>query len=427
MVKRRHRKEILTGVEIGTGTIKVVMGEFLPENVLSIIGVGEAPSLKVVKGDLVDPRPVQDQLQKALLAAEHASGVEIDKIVLAVTGSHIGSVNSIGSTVINAADRRISEEDRDTALRNAWSYTLPPNRRPIHFFNRQFRVDGIRDANNPVGLIGSKLEADVHIIYGQNNHLESARSLILEVFGDDPILDCVFSPVAAAAAAFSPEDAEKGALIIDIGAGVTEYAVFQGFGKETSCFHSGQITVGCDHLVNDLSLGLRLPFGKCRQLLEGLWALQGAAVMKPDGRTRLTEIEDLGQKMRHIPVSTVEHIIEQRLQELFTVIRNDLEEQQVLGRIGNGATLCGGGALIPRIDDLAQSVLDMPACIGRPRSVNGQKEIITSPRFMTPIGLLRVGKKLLEAEKEKEPLTPMKIIKEEVRKFILSLKDMVRW
>ena len=131
MAKRRHRKELLTGVEIGTGTIKVVMGEFLPENVLSIIGVGEAPSLKVVKGDLVDPRPVQDQLQKALLTAEQASGVEIERIVLAVTGSHMGSVNSIGSTVINAADRRISEEDRDIALRNAWSYTLPPNRRLV--------------------------------------------------------------------------------------------------------------------------------------------------------------------------------------------------------------------------------------------------------------------------------------------------------
>jgi len=427
MVKRRHRKEILTGVEIGTGSIKVVMGDFLPENVLSIIGVGEAPSLKVVKGDLVDPRPVQDQLQKALLAAEHASGMEIEQIVLAVTGGHMGSVNSIGSTVINAADRRISEEDRDIALRHAWSYTLPPDRRPFHFFNRQFRVDGIRDANNPVGLIGSKLEADVHIIFGQNNHLETARSLILEVFGDDPILDCVFSPVAAAAAAFSPEDVEKGALIIDLGAGVTEYAVFQDFGKEVSCYHSGQITVGCDHIVNDLALGLRLPFGKCRQLLDGLWSLQGSAIMKPDGRTRLTELEDLGQKLRQIPVSTVEQIIELRLHELFTAIRNDLMEHQALGRIGNGATLCGGGALIPRIDELAQTVLEMPVTIGRPRSVNGQKEIITSPRFMTPIGLLRVGRKMLEAELEKEPLTPVKIINSEVRKFFLSMKDLVRW
>jgi len=393
-MSKRQKREILTAVEVGTHTIKVVMGEFLPDQVLSLIGVGVEPSRKVMKGEVVDAGVVQEQLQKALVAAEDASGADIENIFLAVTGGHIGSVNSVGSTLTNSQDHRIYEEDRDAAMQNAVGFTLPPDKRPMHFFPRQYRVDG-REVNNPVGMFGGKIEADAHIVYGLANRLEISRNMIVEAVGlESEPRDLVFSAVAAGIGAFGREEIEQGALIIDLGAGVTEYAVFQG---TEQCLHTAQITVGCEHIANDLSLGLRLPILRGRELLERLGHFGAAAVMTPDGNTRLTQVElAQGKPPRSIPVSSVEQIVEMRLQELFEHILADLAAKDMIKRIGYGAKLCGGGALIPRITELAQRVFEMPVEVARPRLVSGQKEIVNSPVFVTPIGVLRYGKAMLE-------------------------------
>lgn len=404
---RRQKREILTAVEVGTHTVKVVMGEFLPDGVVSLIGVGVEPSRKVVKGEVVDALAVQEQLQKALVAAEEASGVPIDNLFLVVTGGHIASVNSVGSTLTNSQDHRIFEDDRDAAMQNAMGFALPPDKRALHFFQRQYRVDG-REVDNPVGMFGGKLEADAHIVYGQLNRLELSRSMIVEAVGlDDEPREMVFAAVAAGMGTFGREEVEKGALIIDLGAGVTEYAVFEG---TEQCLHTAQITVGCEHVANDLSLGLRLPIQRGRELLEGLGSrFEGAAVMTPDGHTRLTQVDlSPGKPPRAIPVSSVEQIVEMRIQELFEHILADLTAKDMVKRIGYGVRICGGGALIPRITDLARRVFEMPVEVARPRLVNGQKDIINSPVYVTPIGALRYGKMMMDqGGRGRVPVTEM--------------------
>lgn len=396
MGKRRH-KQVLTAVEIGTRWVKVVIGEFQEDGVLNLLGVGEEPSLKVMKGEISDPAVVQEQLQKAMVNAEDAAGgVQIENVFLLVTGSHIGSVNSVGSMVINSDDPHVSEEDREAALQNAWGYTFPPDRATLHHFRRQFTVDG-REVDNPVGLFGSKLEADVHIIYGQLNRLQNSRNMIVEAMGaeESEPQELIFSGVAAGLGVFEPEEVEKGAMVIDLGAGVTEVAVFT---REDRCLYSGQVTVGCEHLANDLSLGLHLPVQRCREMLETLDAVGAKAVMTQDGNARLLEVDvATGRPPRKVPVSTVEQILELRLQELFSVIRDQLEAKRMLNRIGFGIKLVGGGALIPQVTDLARRVFEMPVSVGVPRLVNGQKEVIASPRFVAPLGALRLGRSMLKA------------------------------
>ena len=184
-------------------------------------------------------------------------------------------------------------------------------------------------------------------------------------------------------------------MVIDLGAGVTEYAVFAG---DHCCLHSGQLTVGCDHVANDLSLGLHVPIQRARDLLAELGTV-GSAIMTPDGHTRLLPVETVpGRPPRHIPASSVESIVEMRLQELFTVILADLQKQDMLKRIGWGIKLVGGGASIPRITELARRVFEMPVEVGMPALVNGPKQILDSPRYATPIGVLRYGQQNLPSQ-----------------------------
>ena len=422
MGKRRRRREVLTAVEIGTRSIKVVIGEFHEDHVLTLLGIGEEPSMKVMKGEIGDPQTVQKQLDKALVAAEDAAGEPIKNVFLAVTGSHLGSVNSIGSTIIHSYDPHITAEDVELAEQNVWNCTLPPDREILHRFRRQYLVDG-REVDNPVGLFGGKLEADGHIIFGQQNRLNSSRHLITEAIGteEDEPKAVVFSGVAAALGVLGPEETEKGAMVIDLGAGVTEYAVFTG---EARCLHSGQVTVGCEHLANDLSLALQLPVQRCRELVEGMKDLGAKARMTQDGGTRMLDVEPTpGKPLRKIPVATVEHVVELRLQELFQIIRHDLESKDMLKRIGSGIRLTGGGALIPEILDLARQIFDMPVTLGTPRLVNGPKEIINSPRYATPIGILRFGR---TAMANLQP--PVLSLFEQLRQDILSIfRLLMRW
>jgi len=386
----KQKPEILTGVDFGSSTVKVVMGALLPDDEISIVGSAEVPSLKIVKGEVVDASVVQEQLERALAAAEQDAGMEIGHTFLSVTGGHIRTVNSIGSTMVTSPDRKIAENDVVTAGRNAHAYTLPPDKKVLHYFDRSYWIDGSREVVNPQGLVGTKLEADVHIIFGQHNRLETNCRMIADVMSY-PATDVAFAPVAAGYATFSTEEAERGALLIDIGAGVTEYIVFYGPG----CCHSGQLAVGCDHIANDLAIGLRLPMPKWRKILHEL-ADFGSSVMNPDGRARLMAVDNLTQGVRHIPISTIEQIIELRLQELFETILQDLEKHDARRRIACGVRLAGGGACIPDVDRLAEHVFKMPVAIARPHLLSGDQETLNCPRFITPLGLIRWGKLMLE-------------------------------
>jgi len=389
--------ETLTSVEIGTSTVKVVVGGFLPDDVLSILGVGTVPSLKVVKGCVREAAVVQEQLEQALLQAEHAAGVEIGDVILAVTGGDILSTTTLGSSPVQDPESRIEEEDLITAVRNARAFTLPPDRQVVHYLDRRYFVDGLHELSNPIGQVGSRLEAELHVVYGEHNLLETRCGLLAEALGV-PAVDMAFSAVAAAFGVFTREELEHGSCVIDIGAGCTEYAVFHGAG----CFHSGQVAVGCDHIVNDLSVGLRLPMPKCRKILHDLGTF-GSAVMNPDGRTRLMEVSGRAKDKRLVPISTIEQIIELRLQELFEVILHDLRERDAVMRINGAVALVGGGALIPDIDRLAAHVLKMPAVVSRARLVSGPQEVITSPVYVTPLGLLRWGRFVLEIGASEDP------------------------
>lgn len=395
----RQKRQVLTGIEIGSSTIKVLMGEFPGGEELTILGSAQFPSLKVLKGGIVNANAVRDQLMKALAKAEQVSGLDVGPVFLSVTGGHIRVLTSVGRTGIQASNRRIAEHHVVNAQENARGYFLQPDQRVLHHLDRRYLVDGEREVADPVGQVASRLEADVLVVYGKHNSIETSCRMVYDALGY-PAEDVAFAGIAAGFGALATEEMERGALVIDIGAGVTEYVLFHGPGA----FHCGQLTVGCEHVANDLAIGLRLPMPKCRKILQELSQLGGTAEMTPDGRTRMREFETLGSAVRAIPLSTIEQVIELRLRELFDTILSDVRTHQGLSRIAQGIVLTGGGALIPGIERLAGRVFETPVRIGRPHLVCGVKHVATSPEYVTAAGLLRWGRISLDIKDSEPPL-----------------------
>ncbi len=417
---RRRKKDILTGIELGTAHVKVVMGEFLSGEVVSIIGAAQVSSLhKVRKGSVLDAPAVQEQLAQALTISEKESGVEIEDVFLAVTGGHIGSTTSVGNAPVQNPDRIITEEEVVTAVRNARSCRPPPEQYHINSIDRRFLVDDIREVANPIGQVGNRLQAEVHMIYGDRGAVDTARTLVAEVLGY-PETARAFSAVADTFALFSAEEQRRGTLVVDVGAGVTEYAVFHGPG----CFHSGQVAVGCEHAVNDLAVAFRLPAPRAAGILHNL-ADFGSAVARPDGRKRLVEVETTSGKSRCIPASTIEQVIELRLRELFDVVAADLRKAGAFQRVSNGVVLCGRGARIPGIVPLAHQVFEMPVRVGAPYLASGPREVIADPGFVTPIGLLRFGRKVREIDRESPGLFEQ--LRSDARRVLDLTKRAFRW
>jgi len=419
---RKPKRHILTGIEIGTSTIKVVMGEFLPDGVLAITGVGQAPSLHVQKGEVLDVEGVRDQLARAVSAAENASGQDIKgPIFLAATGAHIRSMVTVGRTMVQGQGHRVTEEDVVTAVQAARGYTLPPDQRKMHTWERSFQVDAGAQVTNALGRTGDWLAAEVLLVVGEHGPLETLCSMVQDLMGFRA-RDIAFSGVADCFAAFGPEDAEQGHLLIDIGAGVTEFVVFQGNG----CYDAGLITIGCDHIANDLAIALRLPLARCKALVRDMREMGCSAGVSPHGEDRTVDIRTGPGGGRRVPCSSLEKVVELRLGEVFEIIRDQLDRHHDLERIGGGARLCGGGALIPGIDALARTVLGMPAQIATPRLLSGQQDILTAPHYMTPIGLLRWGRMVMDIDGEGNPVSVRQQVLREMGLLTGILKDSLR-
>ena len=415
-------REIHTGVELGTSSIKIVMGEFSDDDQLDIVGYGEVPSLKVRKGEPVNVGIVEEQLERAFQMAESSAETDvIGHVFLAVTGSHIRTFSNAGVHSLAPNNPVISDEDVVMALDAARRVSLEEEEFPVHFMNRHFRVDKQVELNNPVGQAGKELEANMHVVAGDRNRLETSCALLANILGEHPATDIIFSPLAAALAILNPETAKQGILVIDIGEGITEYVCQHGPG----CRHSGQFAVGCANLVNDLMIGLGFSMPQAREILHSL-ADFGSAVWKNDGRERMTNVASEGTQSRLVPASSIEQIIRLRLEEIFLLIRGELERTDEISSIAGGIRLCGGGALIPGVADLGVEVFGLPVEQARARSISGPEEVCHSPRFITPIGLLRWGQTILTRDTPPEkPLA--KLLRDDLHTMGKVIRDALHW
>jgi cell division protein FtsA len=281
-----------------------------------------------------------------------------------------------------SADREITQDDVDDVVKNAKSVNLPAENSILHAIRQHFVVDGQQGVTNPVGMLGARLEVDVHVVHGITNRVHNAvrtvKGLQLEVES------VVFNGLAASLAVLTNQQKEMGALVIDLGGGTTNYVVY----TDGIIKHTGVLAVGGDHVSNDLAFGLKLPLGRA----ESLKIEHGSALLDDAARGQeITFDRDASGAKRSVSKEQLQLIMAARMEEIFQLIAEDIENAGLLNYLGSGVFLCGGGARIPRIDTLASQIFGQPVSLGRTNCINGIKAALDHPEFATAIGLVRFG------------------------------------
>ena len=291
-------------------------------------------------------------------------------------------------------DREITDDDVQDVIKNARAINLPAENKVLHVIRQHFLVDGQDGIVNPVGMLGARVEVDVHVVHGNFNRLQNPiraiKNLQLEID------DVVFCGLASSLALLNNHQKEMGSLVIDIGAGTTEYAVYSnGIIK-----HTGVIAVGGDHLSNDLAYGLKVPLGRAEQLKID----HGSALVEPEikGHT-ITLTNDLGIAEKTINLEHLRRIMSLRLAEIFQLIATELDQSDLLNYVREGVFLTGGCSRIAGIQTLAKQVFHLPVSIGKTNSISGLKSALDQPEFATAIGLARFGSFEMRKRSQEKP------------------------
>lgn len=374
---------IIVGLEIGTSKVCAVVGELHGDGALNIVGLGQARSRGVRKGEICDAPMAEEDVRHAIVEAEQMADVEIRSVYLGVTGGHLRGFNNRGVHPVVSADREISEADVQDVIKNAKTINLPAQNHVVHAIRQHFLVDGQDGISNPVGMLGARVEVDVHVVHGNLNRLQNAirsvKGLQLEVD------DIVFTGLASSLALLTNEQKELGSLVIDIGGGTTEYVVYaNGIIK-----HTAVLAVGGDHISNDLAYGLKVPLSRAEQL-----KIEYGSALVDDppctGQT-ITIANELGMPLKVVNLENLRRIMSLRLEEIFQLILQDLEQVDALNYLRAGVFLCGGGSRIPQIAKLAEQTLQMPVSLGKTNSISGLKSALDQPEFASAIGLVKFG------------------------------------
>lgn len=382
---------IYVGLEIGTSKVCMVVGEVRDDGAIKILGVGQHPSAGVRKGEIVDPDTVQTCLHDALMRAEERSDVEINTVFLAVTGSHIQSLNNRGTIRVSDEEMEITGEDLDEVKKIARDVPLPKENGYIHSIVQHYFVDGQEKVLNPVNMLGQKLEADYHIIHGVKTRIQNAIRCVREVPLE--VEDIVFSPVAAAQVVLNREAKNEGALLLDIGGGTTDYICF----VDGAVVASGCAPIGGDHITNDIALVLKIPLARAEKLKVN----HGSASLKNIKKEEITIEGDSGKKVEQ---ELLNQIMNARLTELLTVVAEPLRKQGCLDKLGSGIFLTGGSSLMKGIDDVTEEIFGVPVQKAGAASMSGPAALFENPQYATPVGLIRYAQLLDEQRPRKGAL-----------------------
>jgi cell division protein FtsA len=373
---------IIVGLEIGTSKICAVVGEVNDAGALSIVGVGQSRSRGVRKGEVASPAAAAEDVRNAIVEAEQMADVEIRSVYLGVTGSHVRGFTNHGVHPVASADREITSDDVQDVVRNAKAINLPAENYVVHAIRQHFRVEGQDRILDPIGMFGARVEVDVHVIHGNFNRLQNpirvVKGLLLEVES------IVFNGLASALALLSTEQKELGALVIDLGGGTTEFVVYSGGIVK----HAGVLAVGGDHVSNDLAYGLKVSLGRAEQLKVDHGA---ARVTEADKGSTLSHQDEHGLPLKTVNLEHLRRIMGLRLEETFELIEAQLAQAGLLDYLRAGVVLCGGGARVPGIQQLAEDVFQLPTQLGKTNSVSGLKSALDQPEFATAIGLVKYG------------------------------------
>ncbi|BCB03269.1 cell division protein FtsA [Bacillus sp. KH172YL63] len=372
-----NSNEIYVSLDIGTSTVKVIIGEMTNDS-LNIIGVGNVKSEGIRKGSIVDIDETVQTIKKAVEQAERMVGLSINQVIVGITGNHVALQSCHGVVAVSSENREIGDEDVLRVMDAAQVVSIPPEREIINVIPRQFIVDGLDEITDPRGMIGVRLEMEGTIITGSKTILHNTLRCV-EKAGLE-IVDIVLQPLAAGTVALSKDEKSLGAALIDIGGGSTTIAVFeQGHLKATTV-----LPVGGEHITKDLSIGLRTSTDDA----EKIKTKYGHAFYDHASEDEVFSVPIIGsdqhQQFNQLEISD---IIEARLEEILDLISHELKRLGIRDLPG-GYVLTGGVANLPGVLELAQIVFQNRVRVAIPDYIG-----VREPQYTTAVGLIKYAQK----------------------------------
>ena len=370
---------VIGAIEIGTSKVVVLVAEVIDDSTLNIIARADCPTHGMRKGEVIDFKAVCQCAHAAIHAAEEQAGISLEAVYLAQSGRHLQGCYTVGMTSIQSSDQRVTPGDVDKIVEQAKGKELPEGRLFIHHIKNNFILDG-KPVEDPVGLRGERLEVGYWSISGDQRNLHD-HIRVINGFGLR-VEDMIVSSIASGSLVLGDAEKQAGALVVDIGSGTTDFAVY----KNGSVVYTGVISVGGDHLSNDLAMGLRVN----RKQAEFIKKKHGKCVVeKEDKQSTIWLYGDYTIGDRKITQYAIAQIINARLDELFSIIKKQLGSLATPVEIPSGIFLTGGTAALPEICTLAQSHFKVPSHLGMPpRWVT---EDLRTNDYMTALGLLHYG------------------------------------
>ncbi|MFH1864163.1 MAG: cell division protein FtsA [bacterium] len=393
-----NKTKIIAGIELGSSKISTLVAQIASdqitfENSINIVGAASSESKGIKKGQIVNIEEATDATISSVEAAERMAGYNLDKAYISIGGAHINSQNSHGVVAVSDPNGEISQDDVSRVIDAASAISLPQSREIIHILPRDYVVDGEAGAKDPLGMSGIRLEVDTHIVTASSAVVKNIRKVIDEVGIE--IEGLVYSGLAASEAVLSETEKELGCVLIDVGGGTTSIAVF----VEGSLSYSSVIPIGAKNVTNDLAIGLRVSLESSEKIKIMLSDVQKSK--KDESDEVDLSVLDLPEVKKISKKTLVEGIIKPRLNEIFSIVRLELEREGLSGRIPSGAIITGGGAETAGCLESAKRTLSLPIRIGKPQGVGGLIDDIMTPAYATGTGLIIYGAHSLS----NEPLT----------------------
>lgn len=369
--------EIVVGIDVGTTKTCTLVARLESEDQLRILGVGICPSEGIRKGVIVDLVSASQAIAQSVEQAQQTSGLEITSALVSLAGAHVASVNSRG--VVAISGEAVDDLDVERALEAARAVAIPHDREVIHVIQRGFVVDGQDGIRQPLGMHGFRLEVEAHIITAGASTVENLRQAVAAAGVEAS--QFVLNPLASAEVVLTETDRQMGCVVCDMGGGTTDLAIY----VDGDVWHTMVLPVGGNHITADIANGLRLPISQAEEIKKQY----GHAVRSEIGAEETFSVRPFGEeKPVIIRREDLAHIIEARVEEVFTLALQEIKRSGYDGLLPAGMVLTGGSSLLPGMRTLASRVLGMPVRTAQPEKLVGLTDRLNSPAYSTSVGLL---------------------------------------
>lgn len=375
-----QQERIVVGLDIGTTKVCAIVASIDENEKINILGIGKAPSEGLNRGVVVNIDKTVNAIKAAIEQAQLASGIEVRSVNVGIAGDHIRSLRSKGVVTINNRDSEILPKDVERLLEDCQRIMLPTDQQIIHVIPQEFIVDGQDGIIDPVGMSGMRMEADVHIITGL---VSAAKNMYrcVERAGYQ-VADVILEPLASSYAVLDNEEKEAGVVLVDIGGGTTDVAVFQ----DNTIRHTAVVAIAGQKVTDDIRIGLSVLEDQAARLKHQHGHAFTDLIMEDE---IITVPGIAGRPPKEIKKSILANIIQARMEEILEIVGIEIKRSGYLNELSAGVVITGGGSLLEGIGPLAQEILGMDTKIGLPRGLTGGLvSEVRSPIYSTGVGLV---------------------------------------